>query len=517
MNRPVSMLRNTAWATLGKYVEYFLGMVMSVLIARALGPENYGVYAFAIWISHLTLLLVNGGLPTAVIKFLAELRGRNDYGAEGVLFRRVNRFHHLALGALLMLGGGIILLVGDRILPNQAPGELLWLVLMATAFKASYMFRQGLAKGREDFRAIAMAIVVVAPVNTGAVAAASAAGAGLATFLGIFAGAGLAYFGLLRLTLGRSPKGDAGAEERVAALRPRLHRHILLATANALLAFLVFKQSEILFLRLFSDSADIAYFNIAFTLSNAAAMLVPGILGSILLPAMARAVAKDQASAARTFRESTRYLWILGLPLAVGGGIYADNLVAFLYGSEYAPAAMPLAFLLAASAIHTLAAAGSSYQISSDRQYILLRMNLVLVVVTLLLDWILIRAFGLAGAVAAFTVTNIAAAVFILHLSARHLSVSLPLSPALRAAVAAVLAAVVAWPLHWVFPPRAELLIGGAVFVAVYLLATLRLRCWTADDLATVRRVLDRPAVRRFVPGGGGFIEWLGARPVIPE
>jgi len=517
MNRPVSMLRNTAWATLGKYVEYFLGMVMSVLIARALGPQDYGVYAFAIWISHLALLLVNGGLPTAVIKFLAELRGRNDYGAEGILFRRVNRFHHFALGGLLTLGGGVILLVGDQILPEQAPGELLWLVLLATAFKASYMFRQGLAKGREDFRVIALTILVVAPINTAAVAAASAADAGLATFLWIFTGAGVAYFGLLRLSLGRSPTGDPGAEERVAALRTRLHRHILLATANSLLAFLVFKQSELLFLRLFSDSTDIAYFSIAFTLSTAAATLVPGILGSILLPAMARAVARDQASAAHTFRESTRYLWLLGLPLAVGGGIYADNLVAFLYGPDYAPAAVPLAFLLVASAIHMLGSAGSSYQISSDRQYILLRMNLILVVVTLALDWFLIRSFGLAGAVAAFTITNIAAAAFIISLSARHLAVALPLAPALRAIIAAALAAGAAWPLHWVLPTRVELLAGGAVFVTIYLLATLRLRCWTVEDLATIQRLLNRPVVRRFVPGVGDFIERMGARPAAPE
>ncbi|MFP4695363.1 oligosaccharide flippase family protein [Thiohalospira sp.] len=517
MNAPVSMLRNTAWATLGKYVEYFLGMVMSILIARALGPEDYGVYAFAIWISHLALLAVNGGLPTALIKFLAELRGRGDSGSEGLLFRRVNRFHRFALGGLLALGGGVIALFGDAILPNRAPGELLWLVLLATAFKASYMFRQGLAKGREDFRSIALTILVVAPINTAAVAAATAAEAGLATFLTIFTGAGVAYLGLLQIFLRRLPAPDAGAVGRVEALRPRLHRHIVLATANSLLAFLVFKQSELLFLRLFSDSTAIGYFNIAFTLSTAAATLVPGILGSILLPAMARAVAQDEATAARTFRQSTRYLWLLGLPLAVGGAMYADNLVALLYGPDFRAAAVPLAFLLVATTIHMLSTAGSSYQISSDRQHILLRMNLVLVVVTLVLDWFLIRHFGLAGAVAAFTVTNIAAAVFILNLSRRQLRTSLPVGPALRAVGAVFPAALVAWPLHWLLPSAPELFIGGSLFVLVYVLASLPLGCWSAGDLATARRQLERRGVRRILPMGGALIDRVGARPAVAE
>ena len=517
MRAPISLLRNTAWATAGRYVEYFLGMVMSVVIARALGPSDYGIYAFAIWLSHLSLLLINGGLPTALIKFLAELRGRGDEGAEGALFRRVNRFHHWTTGLFLALGAGLIGLAGDSILPGNAPGALLWLVLLATVFKASYMFRQGLAKGREDFRAIALTILVVAPGNTVAVAVASSVGAGLAGFLAVFTGAGLAYFLLLRVFLGRPPIPDPGAPERVAALRPRLHRHILLATANTLLAFLVFKQSEVLFLRLFAETSAIAYFNVAFTLSTAAATLVPGIVGTILLPAMARAVARDQATAGRTFVESTRYLWLLGLPLMAGGLLYADNLVGLLYGAEFRDAAIPLAALLVASSFHIISQGGSSYQISSDRQHVLLRLNLALVAVTLALDWVLIANYGLTGAVIAFSTTTIGSSLFLIALTCRDLGVRLPLGIALRATLAGGLALVLVWPLGWILESVAELLVGGSLFVAIYLVATLRLRCWTAADLATGHRLLKRPGIRWLVPGGAFLLDRVGARPATTE
>ncbi|MGM0413217.1 MAG: oligosaccharide flippase family protein [Pseudomonadota bacterium] len=517
MRAPVSLLRNTAWASAGRYVEYFLGMVMSVVVARALGPSDYGVYAFAIWLSHLSLLLINGGLPTTLIKFLAELRGGGDEGAEGALFRRVRRFHHWTTGLFLTLGAGVIAVAGEAILPGEAPGALLWLVLLATVFKASYMFRQGLAKGREDFRAIALTILLVAPGNTVAVALAAAAGAGLGGFLAVFAGAGIAYFLLLSLFLGRPSVADEGAEDRVVALRPRLHRHIALATANTLLAFLVFKQSEVLFLRLFADTSAIAYFNIAFTLSTAAATLVPGIVGAILLPAMARAVAQDRAIAGRTFVAATRYLWLLGLPLMVGGLIYADNLIGLLYGPDFRAAAIPLAVMLVAGSFHIISQSGSSYQISSDRQHVLLRLNLVLVAVTLTLDWVLIRAFGLTGAVIAYTTTTVASALFLLWLTRRDLEVRLPLGIALRATLGGGFALVVVWPLGWFLGSAAELVVGGALFVAVYLVATLRLRCWTAADLATGRRLLRRPVLRWLVPGGAFFLDRVGARPATPE
>jgi len=511
------MLRNTAWASAGRYVEYFLGMVMSVVIARALGPSDYGIYAFAIWLSHLSLLLINGGLPTALIKFLAELRGQGDEGAEGALFRRVSRFHHWTTGLFLTLGAGLVWMAGEAILPGEAPGALLWMVLLATVFKASYMFRQGLAKGREDFRAIALTILLVAPSNAIAVAVASALGAGLTGFLAVFTAAGLAYLLLLRVFLGRPPVPDTGAPERVAALRPRLHRHILLATANTLLAFLVFKQSEVLFLRLFAETSAIAYFNVAFTLSTAAATLVPGVVGTILLPAMARAVAQDRATAGRTFVEATRYLWLLGLPLMIGGLLYAENLVGLLYGPDFRAAAVPLAVMLVASSFHMISQSGSSYQISSDRQHVLLRLNLLLVVVTLTLDWILIRAFGLTGAVIAYSTTTIASALFLLWLTRRDLAVQLPLGIAWRTTLAGCLALAVVWPLGWILESVVELLVGGTLFVGIYLVATLRLRCWSATDLATGRRLLQRPGIRWLLPGGAFLLDRIGARPATLE
>jgi len=502
---------------MGQYIEYFLGMVMSVVVARALGPADYGIYAFAIWLSHLSLLLINGGLPTTVVKFLAELRGRGDEGAEGALFRRVRRFHRWTTGLFLTLAAGIIAVAGENILPGDAPGVLLWLVLFATIFKAAYIFRQGLAKGREDFRAIALTILVVAPGNTIAVALAAKAGVGLTGFLAVFTGASISYFLLLHLFLVRLPEVDDGATARVAELRPRLNRHIALATANTLLSFLAFKQSEVFFLRLFAESSTIAYFNIAFTLSTASATLVPGIVGAILLPAMARAVARDQKTAGRTFVEATRYLWLLGLPLMVGGLIYADNLVLLLYGSDYKAAVIPLAAMLVASSFHVISQSGSSYQISSDRQYVLVRLNLVLMVATLTLDWILIRAFGLTGAVIAYCTTTMASAIFLLWLTRRDLDVQLPLGIAWRTTIAGGIALILVWPLGWFLGSAMELLVGGSLFVGIYLLATLRLRCWTAADLATGRRLLGRPEVRWLIPGGVFLLDRVGARPATTE
>ena len=72
-------VRNTLFSSLGIYTEYLLGMLTSILIARYMGPHDYGIYGLALWLASLGVMLTNGGTTTAMIKFVAELRGKDDF------------------------------------------------------------------------------------------------------------------------------------------------------------------------------------------------------------------------------------------------------------------------------------------------------------------------------------------------------------------------------------------------------------------------------------------------------
>ena len=50
MNRRMAALRSMALVSASTYVEYALGLFISVWIARALGPADFGRYAFTVWL-----------------------------------------------------------------------------------------------------------------------------------------------------------------------------------------------------------------------------------------------------------------------------------------------------------------------------------------------------------------------------------------------------------------------------------------------------------------------------------
>ena len=70
-----TVIRNTLFSSVGIYTEYFLGMLTSIIIARHLGPAHFGAYSLVVWLVATGVAITNSGVASAVIKFVAELRG----------------------------------------------------------------------------------------------------------------------------------------------------------------------------------------------------------------------------------------------------------------------------------------------------------------------------------------------------------------------------------------------------------------------------------------------------------
>src|SRR5690606_13369762 len=72
----VSAFRGAMMVTGSTYVTYALGMLTSIVIARTLGPDDFGRYAYVVWLAGLLVLVVNNGITTTAIRFVSESLGR---------------------------------------------------------------------------------------------------------------------------------------------------------------------------------------------------------------------------------------------------------------------------------------------------------------------------------------------------------------------------------------------------------------------------------------------------------
>src|SRR3546814_20987032 len=108
---------NTLCSSGGIYTESFLGMLTSIIIARQLGPADFGTYSLVIWLVATGVVITNAGVSSAVIKFVAELRGAGRDGQIRPLLALAWRVQATFM-ALVLVGGKVRFhLPGARLVP----------------------------------------------------------------------------------------------------------------------------------------------------------------------------------------------------------------------------------------------------------------------------------------------------------------------------------------------------------------------------------------------------------------
>ena len=511
MNTRDQVIRNTLFSSLGIYTEYFLGMLTSIIIARHLGPTDFGAYSLVIWLVATGVVITNSGVASAIIKFVAELRGAGREAQIRPLLAWAWRVQGMCLAGVLLVGTALFLVHGQRLASDFNHGALLAILLVTTALRASYMLNIAIAKGYENFRVTAAIAVIVAPLNLLLILVVWWLDGPMEWFLGTFTVSSFAFWWISRRQLVPLLPPAQPGEPLDDALRKRLHSYTALVAVTVVISFITASEVEVLFLTLFDSAASAGQFKVAFQLSSGALLLVPGVFGALMLPMMANALAQGPGVAGRKMAVSTTYLFALTAPLVAFGVVFADAIIGILYGDAFAPAAFAFALCLSMGALSTLSLSASGYLLGSDRQRTLMFLVLGGAVVKVALDIILVQRYGLTGAVVAYGATSVLVGTVLIGIALHHSGARLEWSRMARVLLAALLAAGIAWGGRAQLGDLSGLVFGGVLLSLVYVAGTFLLGFWSAADLQHIQGLHLRMAGGRpaFL---GRFLGWAARR-----
>lgn len=512
MNTRNHALRNTFFSSMGIYIEYSLGMVAAVLIARTLGPHSYGIYGLYVWFAAIGIVITNSGITTGVIKFIAEFRGAETPQLIHPLvrwMRRVQAWHMIVVFAIAFV---LYALLGRTYAANLGYIELA-LLIFAVTMRAPYMFNVSITKGFEAFDATARVSMVAAPTNLLLVVIAMFMHASIFWFLVVYAVSSTVFLLVSKLQAMRLLAAVPDTHAQISdALMYRIRRHLRLVSATIIIGFLAASDIEILFLNMFDSATSAGYFKVAFQLAKGIVLLVPGVFGGLLLPMMAKALSQGESVAGRRFVAATSYLVLLAVPVVAFGMCFSGPIIGVLYGPSYAPAAQVFALVILCSGIKTSTSGASSLLVSADRQHTILILLIVFGLMKFGLDISLIRLYGLLGAMIAIGVETGAMAIAYVAIAMRVGKVRLDGSRLLRILASGAGASLASLPilgLH--INPWIILCLGGIVLVSVYAVLTLVIGCWTLGDIEQFRQLHQRfgGGRPRFV---GRVLGWAAVR-----
>jgi O-antigen/teichoic acid export membrane protein len=515
--------RNSLWSGLDMLVDLVLPPLSSIVVARAFGPAKLGSFVYVIWISTTAIALSASGLTSAARKYMADAVGqkcpqvfrallRTCLGAELILLLVVSL---LALGwihlAMPVEERGFATLIMLSILP-------VGVMSMATAVNSAV----------EELRPN-----VVASISSGIL---HTAGMLLAVLLG-WGLVGLAATHLASrvcdcvvrwiLTAARLPDylKVMGEDPTPTGLKPRLPpglgRKVAVfvgeSTILALLTLVVWNRSETIFLKRFSAIEQVAYFSVAFGLSQ-----IPGqIVGPFSRAAGVSVYAergRDAQAGLHVAHVYWRYMVLLVMPACLGLAAMSGPLLRVLYGARYFDAAPVLMLAAGLSMFGPLGNAPTALITAAGGQRRLVVAGLFAAAGTLILDYILVRAYAAWGGALANGLGQLLS-IFTTLWIARRYSFTISSGFVLRVTGAALgMAALVVLAVH-VLPDLVGIVIGPTLGAIAYC-ALLRLgrlvdehdveRLLKAESLlprvlrSPYRRILSTVATPAAQPQPGG-------------
>ncbi|MGY0652333.1 lipopolysaccharide biosynthesis protein [Luteimonas sp. A537] len=464
------------------YITYALGMLTSIVIARTLGPDDFGRYAYVVWLAGLLVLVANNGITTTAIRFVSESLGRGSEvvagSVHGWLLRR-----QLASAALVAVAFLVFL---PQFKPTGWEREGLGLFAAATLVagmcKAWFIFDVSIAKGHGHYGIEAGATVAMSLFNIAAVLLLLWTGAGLESYVVLFAvvGAGHAIAGR---SLRRRAVLLPNHTPLDAVLKPRVRSHLWWTVLLVLAWALGNKSIETWLLNRTVGAAAVGYFAIAAALTRGGIDMLSSGLGTVLMPMMSHAYGSGGGERAGVIvAGAVRYYAALGLLLAGAGALAAPALVVLLYGDAYGAVVLPLQVMVVVGGLTLAEGAFGALLSTTDNQKLRVGFVVLSLVVTASLAIYMVPRHGLAGAVLAHAVSRMLVFAVTWVGITRLLALRMPWRELLRLMAAAATALLPALVLVRVLPGSWGGLVAATAYVLVYVVASVGYRAWRRDD-----------------------------------
>jgi exosortase len=473
-----TILRNTFWYGLVTVLGLGAGLVMSIVLARGLGPERMGDFSYLLWLLRTMTAIAALGFALATTRYTASALAQGDPGRAAAYLRLLSGRQLIAsvIVAAALLPLIVLFAPADLLLPLL----VITVGLLPTTLEGIYSHA---AYGAQRYDITTQVSTLKMTLHLLASIAVLALGGGI---LGLTVG-GLLGTTVTALVMRRRALALYPAPDRPLAggARAELTAYLLPLSAVAVLDALVWDRSEVFFLRLYASSAEIAFYSVAFGLASRG-MVAAEVAAGTLLPALASLHGRGaHEEFGRVYRAALRWVALVGGPIAAIGGALAPDVVTLLYGAPYLPVAGLLAPMLVVSVIGVLRnVAWAALRATGDQRWAL-HATWISASLNIGAAIVLIPRLGVWGAVIANATAQLTASLLAFIAVARRERCGFPVFDLTRIAASALAAHVAARavaPAH--HESLAEFLTAGVLGVAVFVAAAIALgalgwREWT--------------------------------------
>jgi O-antigen/teichoic acid export membrane protein len=376
-----SVVRSFIGLGVGEAAARLIAFATTLLIARRLGAEGLGVVSFAFAILLYLQRVVDAGFDLGIGIREAASRRQNlrDFVPPVLTFR-------LALAAAT-----IGVLVVAALIAKEVEGDMIMLyalTLIPLALSTRWVLTgMGMTAIAGFSRAVGEAVVLIvvflvvsSPADLWRVP--------VSQLLGDSAAA------LLLLTVLHQYGVHASLRWDTRTVRP-LVRHVAPYVGSTLLGLAIF-NADLVFLRAFSDRATVGLYASAYALVSF--LINVGATYSLSLITPIAQLADAPVERQLLYGTAWARALAVAVPVAVGGGLIAHQVITTVFGPPFAAAGAVLVVLMFSVPLSVLRSIAVSALMAQGREDILFRTVFIAAAANIALNLVAVPAFGMLGA-----------------------------------------------------------------------------------------------------------------------
>jgi len=488
-NNATTITRNSFWYAVDASAATVVMLIASVPVARVMGPELLGHYIFLVFMTTIAQRLANVGIPATAGKYMAEYLANRQPGIARAIFSATLRYQVLV--ATVVTAAACVLV---RVLAQPGFELVSYLIVLsmwpsmvnnipAQANVAAENLRANIPASVVNFVSYSTLVVLTLVLGWGLV------GLACATLVSRALEAAVRYYGVREWLRGVAPvpiPTDLGRR----MFRFSQQNLLLLA-----LGLVVWDRSELLFLRYFADVTQVAFYSLAFSITNQLLMAPRAFSTSIGYTVLAQ-YGRDRSRLDVLIRNATRYVALLALPMFLGLAAVSRPLIGTVYGPRYMAVVPVLSILSVFSISRAFQTHSESLLQATETQGFMVRWLLFSAVLNLLLDWLFIPTYGAIGAAIANGIAQSVAVAGVWAKGTSSLRVTLPTRFLKSVTLAAAVMAAVVLPIGAMLPVVPGLLLSVPTGVFVFGVMLRLLKILEIEDLVRFRQLSRRLPLR---------------------
>jgi len=390
--RPFSMdkgfakyFANTSWLMSGNLLRLIMGLLVGVVVARYLGPSEYGKLNYAMAYVAIFSAFANLGLDSIVVRELVRYPDqREEYLGTAASLR--------LLGTVAMVS---LLLLASILMGNSGQyNALIAIIAFGYFFQISAVI-DWLLQARVESK-YTVKIQILSMLTTSVLQLVAVWLHASLIYFAIISTAGSAMMAIGLLWIYRERFGDLEKWK----FRHEVARKFLLGAFPLMLSgfsIMIYMRIDQVMLQRFLGSEAVGLYSVAVKLAESW-YFVPMLITTSLYPAIINAKKNSEDEYKNRLQRLHNLLVLISIIVAVVTTLVSHPIIAFLYGSEYIAAAPVLNIYIWSGLFVGLGAASSRFLLVEEMHWRDFFRTFSGMVINVLLNIVLIPDYGIEGA-----------------------------------------------------------------------------------------------------------------------